>query len=144
MLKWDRYDTFESGECFLTALVMLISEEEAAHVLALWILAINCCLLCSKVIVCPGIPLPVHAVQVSCNKHFRGQCVFDCVDGHVRTGGDDVRVCEYESVWSGDDIVCSGKLKGGRENISPRLRTINSSPLVPHACVSELSQHWFR
>ena len=67
--------------------------------------------LSSTVIVCPDIPLPAHAVQVSCNKHFRGQCVFDCVDGHVRTGGDDVRVCEYGAVWTGDDIVCSGKYK---------------------------------
>ena len=63
----------------------------------------------ASVITCPALPTPMHATLSTCNPVLGGICQFVCEAGYVNSEGDTIRTCGEKELWSGNELVCSGK-----------------------------------
>lgn len=62
---------------------------------------------------CPALPAPSNGTRIGCSwnatMYYNTVCQFSCNDGYIGSGSQ-VRRCQHNGTWSGQDYTCQGVL----------------------------------
>ncbi|XP_033105632.1 low-density lipoprotein receptor-related protein 2-like isoform X2 [Anneissia japonica] len=85
---------------------------------------------------CPALVMPDFSVTVHCPhpSTFRSICTFRCQPGSDQVSGDQVRVCQSDGSWSGQELTCSAMQRRCPElTVLPGVEEVLCLDPVPNA-----------